>query len=240
MRYAVFSDIHGNLEAYKAALDDMSGRRIGRYLCAGDIVGYGADPALCIAETKDISDGVIAGNHDLASAGLFDKKYFNEWALEAVNWTAGVINEHNKDYLRQLALTYADGAIEMVHGTLNEPGEFHYITEDGNMALTFSLMRARICFVGHTHVPAVFCRSADRIRRAADGMRIEAGAEYIVDAGSIGQPRDGDPRGSYAIYDDELPAVEIRRFEYDIKAAQAKIIKEGLPVFLAERLAAGR
>jgi diadenosine tetraphosphatase ApaH/serine/threonine PP2A family protein phosphatase len=241
MRYAIFSDVHSNLEAFTSVIDAMEGDKAEEYICAGDIVGYGADPCPCIESTKRLTGNVICGNHDWASAGVFDVSYFNEHAKKAVVWTAHVLSGPEKRYLKDLDLVYEAKDFVAVHGSLNEPEKFNYILDLYSAKQTFRLMRKRICFIGHSHFPAIFTKSGGDIACiGAVSVELDTDASYIVNVGSVGQPRDGDPRASYVIYDTDKNTIEIKRVSYDVKKAQEKILGAGLPSFLAERLSVGR
>ena len=241
MRYGIFSDVHSNLEALEAVLGAYSKERIDQYLLAGDVVGYCADPSECIKRIADISCITVAGNHDWATSDLFDPINLNEAAREAVLWTEAVISWEEIGYLKSLELVYESDAFSVVHGSLNSPGDFNYIRSEKDAAPTFHLMRSNICFIGHSHVDGIFQLQKNGISYARNHkVKLSPDVKYIVNVGSVGQPRDGDPRAAYAIYDDEKNVVEIKRVEYDIKAAQDKILKSGLPSELAYRLSAGK
>lgn len=212
------------------------------YLCLGDIVGYGANPIECIQITKDIARVVIAGNHDWAVAGLAPLEYFNDWAKQAVLWTQENIDSTNHNFLKSLRLTYENGDLVLAHGSLDRPEEFNYIVDTLQASKTFALTRRPICFLGHTHSAGAFIQDKrgkiDYQRQAR--IKLQEGYRYIVDVGSVGQPRDGNNKACYCIYDTEGKEVLIKRASYNIKAAQEKIVANGLPQFLADRLSMGR
>ncbi len=242
MRYGIFSDIHSNLEALEAVIKAYESEKIDMYLCLGDLVGYGANPVECIQIVKDIAQMIIAGNHDWAVAGLFSLEYFNDWAKQAVIWTQRKMDLTNHNFLASLRFIYENEDFTLVHGSLNSPQEFHYITDISEAAQTFRLMNKSICFVGHTHVGGVFIQDKDgRIDfQRETRFKLQEGYRYIVNVGSVGQPRDGDNKASFCIYDIERKEVLIKRVGYDIKSAQEKILACGLPSFLAARLSVGR
>ncbi|MBL7084872.1 MAG: metallophosphoesterase family protein [Candidatus Omnitrophica bacterium] len=241
MRYGVFSDIHGNLEAQEAVLAALAEERIDKYLCLGDIVGYGADPGECIAKIRRLNPVTIAGNHDWAAVELFDLTYFNPAAKEAVLWTADNITYEDKEFLKNLELVYQEDELTLVHGSLRSPEQFEYILDIFSATQTFQLLRTKICFIGHSHVPGAFIREGENYTFSFQTkIKPKASQVYIVNAGSVGQPRDGNPKGSYVVYDSESKELQIKRVSYDIRKAQVKIIKAGLPKILAERLALGR
>lgn len=242
MRYAVISDIHSNLEALKAVLAELSKEHIDSYLCAGDIVGYGADPAECIKLVSSLKPGVIiAGNHDWGVVDLLDLEYFNDYAKDAIIWTKEKVNQNDKDWLKKLKIESEEKEAVIVHGTLNEPKEFHYILDESDAVHTFRLMSRPVCFVGHSHIPGIFSyQEGAALPVEGAKVNVDIDKKYIVNAGSVGQPRDGDPRASFIIYDSAKHEIEIKRVEYDIRLAQKKILEARLPERLAQRLLEGR
>lgn len=241
MKYIIFSDMHGNIEAYQAVLDALKEEKDTRYFCVGDIVGYGADPRACIEITKRLNPIIVAGNHDWAAVEQTSIEYFNPYAKRAVLWTASMLNKKEKDYLRSLKLTYRDGDMTMVHGTLMQPELFGYVFDLGTAYEMMKLMTTRIGFIGHSHVPGIFSLKGENIEYTfGPKVGISKGKSYLVNVGSIGQPRDGDWRASFCIWDKDAAAIEIKRVRYDIKKAQEKILDAGLPEILAQRLGKGR
>jgi predicted phosphodiesterase len=242
MRYAVLSDVHGNLEAFKAVLDALSDEGIESYLSVGDVIGYGADPKECIKLLRSLEPEVlIAGNHEWGVLGLKELSYFNELAQHVILWARNVLDKDEIEYLKSFSLTYEGEKMTLVHGSLNMPEEFYYIFDPDDANATISKMQNSLCFVGHSHVPGIFASNHNKIENIeAAKIRIEYERKYVINAGSIGQPRDGDPRASYVIYDSEDAILEIKRIEYDVKKAQEKILRAGLPPRLAARLSEGR
>ena len=241
MRYALFSDIHSNLEAFEAVLDFFKKSNIDRYLFLGDVVGYGADPGECIARLKEVNALSVAGNHDWAVVDMLNTDYFNKAAEEAVCWTKEHATELDKQFLSALALVKEEKDLCLVHGTLNHPEEFDYMTDDAQALKTFYLLQEKICFVGHSHCPGIFIEEPEKIVYRGTGvLKIEKGKRYIVNDGSVGQPRDGDARACCCIYDEEASTIEFHRLSYDVVAAQKKIRQAGLPAVLADRLSVGR
>ena len=242
LRYGIFSDIHSNLEALDAVIEGYKKEKIDRYLCVGDVVGYAANPKECIEKVRSLAMITIAGNHDWASVNLFSTDYFNPLAKEAVSWTGYNLDEQGRYFLEHLMLIYKNEDLTMVHGTLDEPADFNYMTDDYIASRTFELLETNICFVGHTHVPGVFIKSKDgRIEyQEESSVDIKEDNKYIINVGSVGQPRDGNPQAAYCIYDTKKRNVRIQRISYDIRTARKKIINEGLPEFLGDRLLVGR
>jgi len=242
MRYAILSDIHANLEGLTVVLNSLRRDSIDAYYCIGDIVGYGANPNECIDEIRAISCISAAGNHDWAAAGIIPADYFNDFAREAVEWTGSVLTSGNREFLRSLGLVLQGTGITLVHGTLVEPHAFHYMFNCGVARETFEAMQANICFVGHTHIAGFFVMDDKEgvSFNAQRQIRIEPGHKYIVNAGSVGQPRDNNPRAAYCVFDTASMIVQIKRESYDVVAASRKILDAGLPRFLAERIMVGQ
>jgi diadenosine tetraphosphatase ApaH/serine/threonine PP2A family protein phosphatase len=240
MRYGIISDIHGNLEALNAVLENLSKERIDRYLCLGDLVGYGANPNECVALVRELTDWVIAGNHDWVAVSLSDSSAFNPHARKAALWTARSLTEEHRSYLCKLPLKRPDGEALFVHSTPEEPERWRYILSPHEAGKHFDLLNPQICFIGHSHRPVVFARGDDgHVLVLGADFSIKSNWKYIVNVGSVGQPRDGDPKASYAIFDAEEASVRIKRVSYDIEKAQQKIRRAGLPEIEAERLAYG-
>ncbi len=250
MRYAVLSDIHGNLEALTTVMHALASERIDRTLCLGDVMGYGADPAACLARLAACDAVSVGGNHDLACVGKLSLEWFNDLARAAVVWTRDQLSFTDLDTLRRLPLTATEGPCTLVHGTLRHPQRFDYLIDPAQAIETLSLCRTPMCLVGHTHVPCVieYDRTRRRITRRltaaaqlADITVLDqpASVRYLINPGSVGQPRDGDPRASCAVIDTDARRVRILRVPYDIAGAQRKIRQAGLPEFLADRLASG-
>jgi diadenosine tetraphosphatase ApaH/serine/threonine PP2A family protein phosphatase len=240
VRYAVVSDIHGNLEALDAVLADATGRA-DAVLCLGDIVGYGADPRPCIERLAVRAQVITAGNHEHAVAGLLDLDWFNRYARAAAEWTREHLDDDHRSYLARLPLVAEVGDATLVHASPDHPEEWEYLlsAEDGFRA--FAAFATRLCFVGHSHLPGVWSLGStgpEWIPGAAE-VDLEHGRRYLVNVGSVGQPRDRDPRAAYALWDAERGAIAIRRVVYDVEGARRKIIAGGLPQYLADRLAWG-
>ena len=244
MRYAVFSDIHSNLEAYEAVLADCSKEKPDRYYCGGDIVGYGADPHACIAKTMALNTVTVAGNHDWAAAGATGLDNFNVNTKAAVLWTAQTLGREEKEYLKGLEIIRKDD-FTMVHGSPNRPEDFEYIFGLNHAYSAFLRMQEediRICFVGHTHAAGIFIEDEEGciVYNSWPEVRLEDNKRYIINTGSVGQPRDNDPAAAYCIYDTAEKIVRIKRVKYDVESAQQKIIRAGLPRIMAERLSLGK
>lgn len=240
MRYGIFSDVHSNEEALLAVLEAYQKEEIDQYICIGDIVGYGADPARCICVIEQLNSINIAGNHDWAAAGVFAPKFFNADAKAAILWTQGVLGVKERLFLKELTLVFEDQNLVCVHGTLARPGAFDYLLTPAEAKSTFALLKKDICFVGHTHAAAAFAFRASSIFEINhERFSLAQDTKYICNVGSVGQPRDGNSKAAYCIFDAEKKLVELKRIGYNIKNAQNKIRKAGLPDFLAARLDQG-
>ena len=243
MRYAVIADVHANLDAFSAVMDDIKVRGgVGNIWCLGDIVGYGPDPHQCIELLRQHSHICVAGNHDLAAIGKIDAAYFNPDATVACQWTTQQLSPEDIDYLSSLPLVSEKNDFTIVHGSPREP-VWEYLISVSIAKQNFDCFKSRFCLVGHSHTPLVFKLGEDGTYYSSQfspevGLVLGRG-RFIINPGGVGQPRDGDPRASYAIYDDETNVARLYRVPYDIKATQAKMLKQGLPVRLANRLSYG-
>jgi predicted phosphodiesterase len=240
MRYGILADIHGNLEALQTVFGLYKEESIEDFLCLGDIVGYGANPKECLDIIREMKAVCVAGNHDWAVSGRLDPAYFNPAAKEAVFWTQKQLSSKDIDFLKNLELIFKNDDLILAHGTLSEPEHFHYMLSMSQAYETFCLMDRNTCFIGHSHCPQIIIQGGEEIR-CSDMLKaeVDSGHKYIINVGSVGQPRDGNSMAAYCVYDTEAHAVEVRRTPYDIKTAQKKILAAGLPVSLAARLAIG-
>jgi diadenosine tetraphosphatase ApaH/serine/threonine PP2A family protein phosphatase len=246
MRYAVLSDIHANQEALEAVLADAEGHGARLVICLGDTIGYGADPVPCLERVDQRAAVVVAGNHEHAAAGLMDVRWFNPAARAAALWTGRQLGDDHQRYIARLPLTSGVGDAWLAHASPDRPGEWDYLVSEEEGFAVFGAFDSRLCFVGHSHVPATWSLGGGGPDYEAafatwpHRIRLEAGRRYLINVGSVGQPRDGDPRAAYAIWDVEARAVTIRRVPYDPRGPARKILAAGLPSVLAERLARGR
>ncbi|MFD0893168.1 metallophosphoesterase family protein [Luteolibacter ambystomatis] len=240
MRIALFGDIHANLEALDAVLADAAAQGVTDYVCMGDVVGYNADPAACLEKVKAMDCPTVKGNHDEDASGTHSLDAMNPVAAAALQWTREHLSDEQRQWLRRLRMVRQVADFTVVHSTLDQPANWNYVTNRFDAMANFSYQFTQVCFHGHTHVPRVYMKT-DKVQEvAADSVVIEDGAKYFINVGSVGQPRDGDWRAAYAIYDLEHKLVVIRRVEYDIATTQRKILEAGLPEMLAERIAEGR
>lgn len=248
VRYLIVSDMHGNWEAFQAVLRRIRRKRFDVTLMLGDVVGYGASPNKVVEAVRNDLPGAlwsVRGNHDKVVAGIDLGENFNEVALAAARWTAERLSSENLRYVEELP----QGPLEVVPGTAICHGspldEDAYVFSDYDAYEIFSAAehQARLTFFGHTHVPSIFAISPDGIEVAAlrdsGAMELSGEARYLINPGSIGQPRDRDPRAAYMTYDDAKSTLRWYRVPYPVDEAQARIRKAGLPPLLAERLAVG-
>jgi len=243
MRYLLLSDIHSNLEALEAVLDFAHKLEPYQMICLGDVVGYGADPGPCLEQMTSLANLVLAGNHDLAVAEVIPCDDFNPIAYEAVEWTRRVLSREDKEVLAGLPLEYIDGDYCFTHASPIEPMQFNYVHTLDDVAEIFSSLGQRMCFVGHTHLPTVVRMDGktgrmEVIHEAV--IHLRDGDRYFVNVGSVGQPRDSNPDACAVVLDEETETIEFLRVPYDITASQSKILANGLPSYLAERLMLAR
>jgi diadenosine tetraphosphatase ApaH/serine/threonine PP2A family protein phosphatase len=242
-KLALISDIHANLEALAAVVDDARSMGADTFICLGDIVGYGADPVACMELVQSLDPAaVIQGNHDAYAGENLDLGSFNPLAREATLWTRKQLDDHQRAWLRNLPLR-ADLApgIELVHATPSDPASWFYIRFAAEGTLAMLDQTARLCFYGHTHVPMAFRRHAGAVDQLTQSAYdLQTADHWLVNVGSVGQPRDGDPRAAWMLLDLPDQHLSLRRVRYDIATCQQKIRDAGLPPRLAERLAMGR
>jgi diadenosine tetraphosphatase ApaH/serine/threonine PP2A family protein phosphatase len=240
-RYAIVSDVHSNIEALDAALalirdDDV-------LLCLGDIVGYGPNPNECVEKISALATATVLGNHDVAAIDNYGLAYFNPAAREAMRWTQRVLSADNTSWLNSLGYEYRLPEFLLVHGA--PKNYFEYILDKAGAARAFAATDAPVIFIGHTHIAEYYALSPDG---AIAHKHLQNGGEfvlapqtrYIVNVGSVGQPRDLNPRASFGFFDSEARSVSIVRFDYPIARVQEKIVSAHLPQALARRLLVGR
>ena len=260
MKVAVISDIHGNLEALNAVIARANIESVDKYICVGDIVGYNANPAEClkIVQSLDLL-AIVRGNHDEYVGTNDSLDGFNPSAEKALIWTRQQLTAIQRDWLRQLKLKevkFKDN-ITVVHATLDSPAEWGYILDLYHAKDNFSYQMTQLCFCGHSHVPILFRKGISKDNNSCGVAEVSAwtkiskneseitvsidfGCKYLVNVGSIGQPRNGDSRASFVIYDSSKRTIKRICVEYDIATAQGKILKAGLPEKLASRLGVSR
>ena len=239
MRTLIVSDIHSNLEALDAVLAhaDREGG-FDRIWCLGDLVGYGPDPSACLGLLREFDLVAVAGNHDYAAAGVIDASDFNGAAYAAIQWTAEQLAADDKSFLAGLPMVSQQPPFTLVHGSLRDP-IVEYLTHPSQALATLELLTTPYCLVGHSHYPFICRENAGRplFKALSDGQPVALNGERcIVNPGSVGQPRDSDPRSGYAVFDSNGPSVEHFRIEYDIATTQNKMRSASLPQYLIDRL----
>jgi predicted phosphodiesterase len=243
MRCAILADIHSNLAALTAVLDDIEGKGgVDEVWCLGDIVGYGPEPGECIRLLQKYNPVCVAGNHDFGAAGKLELSYFNPAAAQVCQWTAEKLNPVDIRYLEDLPKTVQKGDFLLAHGSPMEPIQ-EYVMSTSVAEKNFSFFDSQFCLVGHTHVPMAFKKednSCTSIALSPGIGLVMHGHRMIINPGAVGQPRDGDPRASYAIYDSEGHMFRLYRVDYDIRATQDKMMQAGLPITLVTRLEVGK
>lgn len=238
---AILGDIHSNLEALEAVLADCRKAGVTDFLCTGDVVGYNASPRECLKLVRELGCPVVKGNHDQYVADGGDLADFHPHAAAVVKWTRDQLEAADMEWLMKLPYSEVRAGIGIVHGTMDSPERFGYVFDTLQAEANFAKQMPPLCFHGHTHCPMIFEKQMSGAYRIdPQSFRIPAGRKYFVNVGSVGQPRDGDPRSSYVIYDVAKRALEFRRVEYDIESAKARILRAGLPSRLAFRLGVGQ
>ncbi len=247
MRYAIISDIHSNLEALRAVINDIDRRHVDKTVCLGDIVGYNANPNETVDLVREMGILSIAGNHDQKGASDGEPFGFNPQARSAILWTRDQLTLENREFLKSLPATQKiDDLFLMVHGSINSTDE--YILSTSEALENFELLRkngdVRICFFGQTHRPAIFVQDEDKVFmvRGEDkeyDFSLREHAYYLINPGGVGQPRDQDERAAYLIYDSFRNRISFYRAVYDTAAASRKIVAAGLPFTLAVRIKQG-
>lgn len=240
MKFAIFGDIHANLEALQTVLADAAEHGCTHYVCIGDIVGYNANPHECLELVRGLDCPVIKGNHDEEASLESDLVGLNPLAEQSMRWTRENLTEDDKDYLRNLKMVRQVRDYTIVHATLDTPSGWGYVTNKFDAMASFSYQYTPVCFFGHTHTPVAYVKGASVEVDRRPVVEIEPGKKFFINVGSVGQPRDGDPRSSYCIYDLGGQRVVNRRLEYDRATAQQKIVDAGLPQMLADRLDLGK
>lgn len=240
MRFAIFGDIHSNLEALQAVLADAEEQQVTHHVCLGDIVGYNANPKECLDIVRNLECPVVKGNHDELAGMDTHPKNVSSLANAGIAFTRSKLGPDDYEWLNSLKFVRQVRDFTIVHATLDTPQSWGYVNNRLDAAGSFSYQFTPVCFFGHTHVPRAHIRepalqTLDHWQKIA----IEAGKKYFINAGSVGQPRDGDWRAAYVIYHVREAYVELRRVSYDIRLAQQKIIRSGLPEPLALRLEHG-
>jgi predicted phosphodiesterase len=242
MRIGIFSDTHSNLEALTAVLRSLDEEKVDQYICLGDTVGYGASPNECCDIVRKIAAHTILGNHDAAVAGRMDYSYYYDAARQALDLHAEMLSTENMTWLRALPYEVRQGHISFCHGAPVNVEEFEYIfaPEQAARCLPEIERLADVTFIGHSHLCKSFALGGNDVHEVvANRFELRSGFKYIISVGSVGQPRDCDPRASYTIYDDQAHVFEFKRVQYDVQAAAQKIFASKLERTFGNRLFVG-
>lgn len=247
MRVAILGDVHSNRGALEAVLADARNNRVDRFLQVGDVVGYGPDPAFCIDRLTEIEASICLGNHDAAAVGMLPLDVFNPFAKMALEWTMFELERAHRELLKGLPLLLRLPEIDttLVHGSLYQPEMFDYVRSLASAARSLEQQETQLCFVGHSHQPCLFVRDEAgevdyRSVFKREGLYTYGeGEQVLVNVGSVGQPRDEDPRAAYVILDTEECTLRLLRVDYEILRVQERIRQKGLPHVLADRLTFG-
>lgn len=242
MKYGIISDIHGNLDALEVALRVLEKNKIDKLVCLGDIVGYGPEPNECIRLVCQHADMILAGNHDYAALGKSPDIYFNHYAKTALTWTREVLTDDSIQRLEKIGLKQRENDLLFVHATPDKPEQWNYIPSLIEAYSAFSNFDEQICFIGHSHIPIVFCLDSIRKIDIIFKTKFQTVPEkrYIINVGSVGQPRDSDARSAFGIYDTESRKYRLLRKPYKLAETQSKMRQAGLPDYLIRRLKHGQ
>ncbi|MBI5814332.1 MAG: metallophosphoesterase family protein [Nitrospinae bacterium] len=242
MRYALISDIHSNIEAFDAVLRDIDSTGADRLLFLGDIIGYGPNPNECLDRLLQVADLSLGGNHDWAVVGKTPDDYFNPFAKQAVDWTAATLRDDHKDFLKRTRAADTFDGFQVAHSTPLYPEEWRYIMSQKEALENYGSLTSQVCFIGHSHQPLVIEYDGPASIKVSKetGYTLDPAKKYIINIGSVGQPRDSNINSCWALYDSEEGTVTFRRVPYDIEAVQRKMAEANLPRYLIDRLAVGR
>ena len=242
MLYGICSDIHSNATAFEAVLQSMRESGVERRVCLGDIVGYGVDTDECVNLVKENMDVCLIGNHDSVAVRYESSAGFNPYAKQAIEWTQKNLSKESVAFIRSLPYIHEENDICFVHASPLSPADWVYVTDLEDALNAFDHFSERYCFVGHTHSPVIIASRPLAIPKILDEYEyVIANTErLLVNVGSVGQPRDRDPRACWCLLDTETKCVRLIRVEYDIRETQNRMKKQGMPSFLIDRLSVGR
>jgi predicted phosphodiesterase len=242
MKIAIYSDVHSNLEALEAVFKDMKREEPDKKFFLGDAVGYGPNPNECVEFIRENSDVVLAGNHDWAAVGMTDHSYFNPYAKDSILWTMDVLTEANKAYLKTLLPYGISDNVQLAHSSPLSPEEWSYVHSLQDAMDNYPALKKDVCFIGHSHLPVImeYADAANILPIHDIYKTLEKHRKYVINVGSVGQPRDSNREACYLVYDDKIRNIEYRRVEYDVARVQKKMTKLKLPEHLIRRLAEGR
>ena len=244
MRIGIISDVHANLAALQVVLDELEKKKVDDYVCLGDVVGYGASPNECCELVKGVTSTTIMGNHDAAVSGKMDYSYYYDQAKQALDWTGEVLSEENINWLQTLSYIKVreEDKVCLSHGSPLEPSEFNYIfnMEQANEAYLSRDSLQQVTFIGHSHLCRIFSFNETNVVQMVPGLiELDPDKQYIISVGSVGQPRDYDPRAAYAVFDTDSRTFEQYRVSYDIALSAKRIYDARLPDAFGKRLFVG-
>jgi len=242
MRIALISDIHGNLEALQAVLKEIESQKVDRINCLGDVIGYGCDPVACLDLVDQHCSAKLMGNHEYAAIGILPLEAMNLAARQSIQWTGIQLKDRELTMIADFEMKAEDAGCLLVHASPEEPEEWHYVLSQREATEGFAHLDQKLAFHGHTHLPLIFCQAPNGNVRTIVGHDFDPDEEcsYLINVGSVGQPRDNDPRASFVVYDADDVSVSYHRVEYDFKITQAKMCKADMPSMLIDRLEVGR
>jgi len=242
MKIGFFSDVHANLEALTAVLENARSEKVDKLFFLGDAVGYGPNPNECVELICANASACLMGNHDYAALGMLDTSSFNRYAKEAIDFTQAVLTKQNRNCLMEFEREYLFEDFHMVHSTPTKPNQWDYIITLDDAEQNFPTLKRRIGLIGHSHFPAIVCKANGSfpVLVRSDSIKIEKDQQFIINIGSVGQPRDNNPDSCYMLYDSPSNMARLKRVKYDIKITQDKMSKAGLSEYLINRLEKGR
>lgn len=242
MKLALISDIHGNLEALVSVLDDIEKQKVDQIQCLGDVIGYGGDPVGCLELIERNCTVKLMGNHEYAALGLEDTDDYNPAAQKSAIWTKAQLSDREKAIMSRFEMSRVHEGVFLVHASPYQPRDWHYVLNPEAALEAFEYFDEKLCFLGHSHVPQIYAERDNDLPRGQVGHDFQPDEEsrYIVNVGSVGQPRDNDPRACYVIFDTTEYEVTYHRVSYDIEAAQGKMSQAHLPKQLIARLSIGK
>ena len=229
-KYALLSDIHGNIEALEAVILDAQDQHCDRFVCIGAIVGYNANPRECIEIVRRFEMPCVMGNHDAMASSSVPLSGMNPRATRSMEWTRNALNAEDKAWLSSFKMRRVVGGFTIVHASLDSPECWNYVFDPLSAGASMNYQTTALCFYGHTHAPMMFVRGSQIRRNSFSSFKLTAGLRYMINIGSVGEPRDGDPRAAYAIYDQATQTVALRRVAFDVDATEARARKAGLPL----------
>lgn len=242
MRLAIISDIHGNLAALEAVIEEIEKQKVDKIICLGDVVGYGPEPVECLQVVREKASVVLMGNHDYACIYRPEMFFFNHFARHAIEWTLKILDEKSLEFINQFPFRHSEADLLFVHANPYRPEGWDYVLSIDDAIYYLSKFEEKICFIGHSHLPQIYVADDNSKFSLLEQRELifDKNSRYIINVGSVGQPRDGNPAASFGIVDLEKGIYENVRVAYDIEKEIKQFEKAGLPAFLAQRLRTGK